>query len=101
MLADTKADEKMRTERGQKQKDFHIMGRLSNDYFDSIVKVGQLDPVPPVLLDVYFAGFERLMEDFSHFREDKYKIVDKEHFIREVKTYSSPFCGYEQETEVA
>lgn len=82
MLKDTRKDVASRLESGMRTKELHMMGRnWTKDYYDSLSSLSGQDPVPPVVLQIYFDGFERFMCDFSHFREDKYKLLDNDHYM--------------------
>ncbi|XP_050429759.1 senecionine N-oxygenase-like [Adelges cooleyi] len=81
MLEDTRKDVESRLESGLRPKELHMMGRKSKDYFDSLSDLAGLEPIAPVVLQIYFDGFDRFMCDFSHFREDKYKLLDNEHYM--------------------
>lgn len=81
MLEDTRKDIESRLASGLRFKELHMMGRRSKDYYDSLSSLSGLESVPPVILQIYFDGFDRFMCDFSHFREDKYKLLDKDHYM--------------------
>ncbi|XP_025412135.1 flavin-containing monooxygenase FMO GS-OX4-like [Sipha flava] len=81
MLEDTRRDVESRLASGLRPKELHMMGRRSMEYYDSLSSLSGLDSVPPVVLQIYFDGFDRFMCDFSHFREDKYKLLDKDHYM--------------------
>jgi hypothetical protein len=81
MLEDTRRDIESRLSSGLRSKELHMMGRRSKDYYDSLSSLAGLESVPPVVLQIYFDGFDRFMCDFSHFREDKYKLLDKDHYM--------------------
>lgn len=81
MLEDTQKDVESRLASGLRTKELHMMGRRSKEYYDSLSSLSGQDTVPPVVLQIYFDGFDRFMCDFSHFREDKYKLLDNDHYM--------------------
>lgn len=84
MLADTEKDVKGRLIEGQGPNALHIMGQRSEKYLNSLCSMMKNEnPVPPVLLKIYFESFARCCEDFTEFRKDKYKIVNDKVFVRE------------------
>jgi len=81
MIEDTRLDVESRLASGLRPKELHMMGRRSKDYYDSLASLSGLESVSPVVLQIYFDGIDRFMCDFSHFREDKYKLLDKDHYM--------------------
>ncbi|XP_050540119.1 senecionine N-oxygenase-like isoform X2 [Daktulosphaira vitifoliae] len=81
MLKDTHRDVESRMASGLRQKELHMMYHRSMEYFQSLAIFADLEPIPPVILQIFFDGFDRFMCDFSHFREDKYKLLDNEHYM--------------------
>lgn len=90
MLEDTRKDVESRLASGLRQKELHMMGRRSKDYYDSLASLAGLESVPPVILQIYFDGFDRFMCDFSHFREDKYKLLDNDHYMVQFPNENEP-----------
>lgn len=82
MLEDTKREFEDRLAGGQRSKDLHALGKTkwAMEYYTSVSKFAELEHPPPVLLQIYFDGQQRLSEDFLNFRGDKYQIVDREHY---------------------
>lgn len=82
MLEDTQKEINARLASGQRLKDLHALGRTkwAMEYYTSVTRFADVQHPPPVLLQIYFDGLERLSEDFLNFRGDKYQIVDKEHY---------------------
>lgn len=90
MLEDMRQDVKSRLAGGLRPKELHMMGRRSKEYYDSLSSLAGLESVPPVVLQIYFDGFDRFMCDFSHFREDKYKLLDKDHYMVQFPNENEP-----------
>jgi len=82
MLEDTRKEFEGRLASGQRLKDLHALGKTkwAMEYYTSVTKFADVEHPPPVLLQIYFDGLERLSEDFLNFRGDKYQIVDREHY---------------------
>ncbi|VVC38039.1 Hypothetical protein CINCED_3A002615 [Cinara cedri] len=82
MLEDSHKEIEARLASGQRLKDLHALGRTkwAMEYYTSVTKFANVEHPPPVLLQIYFDGLERLSEDFLNFRGDKYQIIDREHY---------------------
>lgn len=82
MIEDTNKEIEGRLASGQRLKDLHALGKTkwAMEYYTSISKFAEIEHPPPVLLQIYFDGLARLTEDFFNFRDDKYEIVDREHY---------------------
>lgn len=82
MLEDTHKEFQDRLANGQRLKDLHALGKTkwAMEYYTSVSKFADVEHPPPVLLQIYFDGIQRLSEDFLNFRGDKYQIVDREHY---------------------
>lgn len=85
MFDDTENDVKSRLKEGQNANALHIMGQRSEKYLNSLAQsIPKEERVPPVLLEIYFASFNRCCEDFTEFRKDKYKIINEKSYVREL-----------------
>ncbi|KAF0755600.1 senecionine N-oxygenase-like isoform X1 [Aphis craccivora] len=82
MLQDTYEEIEARLASGQRLKDLHALGKTkwAMHYYTTVSKFAGVEHPPPVLLQIYFDGLERLSEDFLNFRGDKYQIIDREHY---------------------
>jgi hypothetical protein len=82
MLEDTNKEIEGRLASGQRLKDLHALGKTkwAMEYYTSVSRFANVEHPPPVLLQIYFDGLQRLSEDFLNFRGDKYEIVDREHY---------------------
>lgn len=82
MLEDTQKEIEGRLASGQRLKDLHALGKTkwAMEYYTTVSKFAGVEHPPPVLLQIYFDGLERLSEDFLNFRGDKYQIIDREHY---------------------
>lgn len=82
MLQDTYDEIEARLASGQRLKDLHALGKTkwAMHYYTTVSKFAGVEHPPPVLLQIYFDGLERLSEDFLNFRGDKYQIIDREHY---------------------
>ncbi|XP_050521460.1 uncharacterized protein LOC126894462 [Daktulosphaira vitifoliae] len=89
MYKNTHEEAEARLASGQREKDFHQLGRTkwAMNYYTSVTNLAGVEHPPPVLLQIYFDGLERLSQDFLNFRNDTYKILDKEHYT--VKYHNS------------
>lgn len=82
MLRDEAAEATRRAERGLKKKHFHMMGPEQEHYFDDLVDVAGLTPLPSVLTKLHNASSQRFLDDLVHYRQDRYRIVDDYNFIQ-------------------
>lgn len=81
MLADLDADIELRNSEGQRKKDYHKLGRnKTQQYMDDLAKLGNLEPVEPVMFKLFHDAFFRAIKDFKGFRNYVYKIKDKENY---------------------
>lgn len=81
MLADLEADIALRNSEGQRKKDYHKLGRgKTQQYMDDLAKLGNLEPVEPVMFKLFHDAFFRAIKDFKGFRNYIYKIKDKENY---------------------
>ncbi|RZF40843.1 hypothetical protein LSTR_LSTR003353 [Laodelphax striatellus] len=82
MLLDTRDEMRIRAEKGLKKKQFHMMGEDQGPYYDDLAKLGNFDPVPSVLAKLHNESSRRFLEDLVNYRNDIYRIVDKNNYIQ-------------------
>ncbi|XP_014288955.1 senecionine N-oxygenase [Halyomorpha halys] len=81
MQADLEADIQQRNSEGQRKKDYHKLSKVrTQQYMDDLAKLGNLEPVEPVMFKLFHDAFFRAIRDFKGFRKYLYKIVDKENY---------------------
>lgn len=82
MLKDTEQEMLKRRAKGLKKKQFHMMGNLQGDYYKELAILGNLPPLPPVMADLHTFASDRQLNDLKGFREDVYRIIDGNTFIK-------------------
>ncbi|KAL1131046.1 hypothetical protein AAG570_012283 [Ranatra chinensis] len=82
MKRDVKCEEEMRKKMGIKENKFHTMGSLQGDYYNGLSTFGNLPIIPPVMAKIHNDSSESQIEDAINFRNNKYKILDSENFIK-------------------
>ncbi|XP_014241997.1 senecionine N-oxygenase-like [Cimex lectularius] len=90
MLAELKAFEERKIMEGVRKCDFHMLGEDNQLYMDDLFKIAGIPPIPPILLRMYFHGYNAIFSDFKSFRHNFYHIIDQENFtvvdLREIMT---------------
>lgn len=102
MLSELQLEEKASIENGFRKCDYHLLGERSQKYMDDICQISGAPVIPPIILRMYFHGYERVFSDFKNFRYNYYKIIDKEKFtvvdLREItakpvqRIHNNPSC---------
>lgn len=82
MRADSEEDLQKRSSKGYSKRHAHNMGPFQYDYFKDLAATGELTPIPPVIVKLRNECVKRRYEDLQNFREDRYKIVDMENFVK-------------------
>ena len=81
MMEDLNNDIKSRLKDKQRKKDFHKLWKDRADkYFSDLSNLGNLEPIPPVLIKMFTNAFFRALKDIQSFREATYRIIDNENF---------------------
>uniref|UniRef100_T1IB86 Uncharacterized protein n=1 Tax=Rhodnius prolixus TaxID=13249 RepID=T1IB86_RHOPR len=64
MLAEMEEDRAKRAKEGQRKKDFHKMNAQRNEeYFKQLAELGNLKPIPPVILKIFNDAFMTAIKD--------------------------------------
>lgn len=82
MLRDTKKEKEFRDKLGMKKNQFHMMGPLQGDYYSDLAKMGDLERLPAVMTKLHNEASDRQLSDIRNFRQDNYRIVDEENFVK-------------------
>lgn len=82
MKKDAEGDLKMRLDKGYTKRQAHLMGPFQQQYYDELANMAKTAPIPPVMVKLRDESVKRLYSDLTTFREDKYKIVNKDIFIK-------------------
>ncbi|XP_025836607.1 flavin-containing monooxygenase FMO GS-OX-like 2 isoform X2 [Agrilus planipennis] len=82
MREDTEKDMQLRWEKGYNKRQAHMMGPGQRSYYNDLATMANLIPIDPVIVKLRDESVKRLHTDLMTFREDRYKIVDKETFVK-------------------
>lgn len=82
MRADMQEDKKIRSSKGYTKRQMHMMGPDQKAYYDDLAEAAGLETIAPVIVKLRDESVQRLFHDLINFREDRYRIVDSETFIK-------------------
>lgn len=82
MYKDTNEEMEARWARGYTKRQAHLMGPAQEQYYSHLAIAADLKPIPPVMIKLHKESMRRLMEDFVNYRNDVYRIVDENNFVR-------------------
>ncbi|XP_012277616.1 flavin-containing monooxygenase FMO GS-OX-like 1 [Orussus abietinus] len=82
MLAEEASEKSRKEQQGLSKRHFHMMGPAQGDYYDNLADTAGITPLPPVLTKLHNDSSTRFLDDLSHYREDRYRIVDDNNFIK-------------------
>uniref|UniRef100_A0A182QE88 Flavin-containing monooxygenase n=1 Tax=Anopheles farauti TaxID=69004 RepID=A0A182QE88_9DIPT len=83
MLADHEQEMNTRWSKGLKKRQAHMMGAdFQGQYYDSLAKRANIDPIPKVMTDMHIDSGKRKKEDLLNYRNDVYRIVDEHTYVK-------------------
>uniref|UniRef100_A0A1B0B9Z9 Flavin-containing monooxygenase n=1 Tax=Glossina palpalis gambiensis TaxID=67801 RepID=A0A1B0B9Z9_9MUSC len=82
MLTDTKQQMDARFAKGYKKRQAHMMGEEQGFYYTDLAKTADIEDIKPVMTLLHNESSRRFMDDLLHFRDDIFRIVDDNHFIK-------------------
>lgn len=82
MRMHTRMDLEMRLRKGFSERQAHIMGEFQGAYYKDLAADAKTDPIAPVIIKLRELSVKRLYDDLLNFREDRYKIIDEENYIK-------------------
>lgn len=84
MMKDFENDIEARWGSGLTKRKAHLMGfDFQEKYFDELSKVGELEPIKPVILKIFNKSIFNLFTNLNDFRTKKFEVVDDEIFKEE------------------
>ncbi|EAT48105.1 AAEL000829-PA [Aedes aegypti] len=84
MMEDLESEMNNRWKRGLKKRQAHMMGgEVQRDYYNDVAKTAEIEPIPPVMIDMHIASHRRKNEDLRGFRNDVFRLLDGENFEME------------------
>ncbi|XP_059607412.1 senecionine N-oxygenase-like [Phlebotomus argentipes] len=82
MLASEKYEITRRLEQGISLRKAHFMGPDQGKYFETLAKIADITPIPPVFATVHTAVCALIRSDIRNFRRHNYRIIDDHSFER-------------------
>lgn len=82
MRLNTNQDIENRIAKGYTKRQMHMMGPDQQSYYNDLAEDAQITPIPPVLVKLRDLSVKRLYDDLLNFREDQYKIIDENNFVK-------------------
>ncbi|KAL1513029.1 hypothetical protein ABEB36_002513 [Hypothenemus hampei] len=82
MRMHTRKDIENRQSRGYVKRQMHMMGPDQQSYYNELAEEAKTTPIPPVMVKLRDLSVRRLYDDLINFREDQYRIVDDNNFIK-------------------
>lgn len=82
MRMHTQKDIENRQAKGYTKRQMHMMGPDQESYYNDLAQEADTEPIPPVLIKLRDLSVKRLYDDLLNFREDQYRIVDDNNFIK-------------------
>ncbi|KAJ3648315.1 hypothetical protein Zmor_020127 [Zophobas morio] len=82
MRMDTDNDMQNRWAKGYTKRQAHMMGPDQQGYYEDLASAANTTPIAPVIVKLRDQSVKRLYDDLLNFREDRYKIVNNETFVK-------------------
>lgn len=82
MRMDTEADMRNRWAKGYSKRQAHMMGPDQRHYYEDLAAAAGTAPIDPVIVKLRDESVKRLYDDLQNFREDRYKIVSSDSFVK-------------------
>ncbi|XP_076245742.1 senecionine N-oxygenase isoform X1 [Calliopsis andreniformis] len=82
MLKDERDELEKRLKEGLQKKHFHMMGFMQEKYYDDLADTAGITPLPPVLTKLHNESSMRFLDNLTHYRESRYRIIDDYNFIQ-------------------
>ncbi|XP_076751272.1 senecionine N-oxygenase-like isoform X2 [Xylocopa sonorina] len=82
MLREETEEFKTLTNDGMLKKHFHVFNERQKFYADDLAKTAEIEPISPVIINIYDECYMQFLNDLVNYRNAKYKIIDDYNFIR-------------------
>lgn len=82
MLLDTQTQMQKRWENGFKKRQAHMMGPEQINYYNDLAYTANIENVKPVMTKLHNESSQRFMDDLLSFREENFRILDDDNFIK-------------------
>ncbi|TDG38220.1 hypothetical protein AWZ03_015358, partial [Drosophila navojoa] len=67
---------------GYKKRQAHMLGNNQMQYFTELANTAQIENIKPVMAKLHSESSNLFNENLLHFREDIFKIIDSETFVK-------------------
>lgn len=79
----TNDDIDQRQRRGYQKRKMHKLGNdFMRPYLSDLATIANIDPIKPVILDIYERGRYLMQNDIRNYRTYNYRIVDDYNFVQ-------------------
>jgi len=82
MRMDTENDMQNRWAKGYSKRQAHLMGPDQRCYYEDLAAAANTKPIAPVIVKLRDESVKRLYDDLQNFRENRYKILDNDSFVK-------------------
>lgn len=85
MQRDTNEDIYQRQTRGYKKRKMHMLGKdYMRPHLSDLATIANIDPIKPVILDIYDRGRYLMQNDLRNYRKYNYRIIDDYNFVQSI-----------------
>ncbi|CAG9821332.1 unnamed protein product [Phaedon cochleariae] len=82
MRMHTDREMQYRWAKGCSKRQAHMMGQYQEDYYNDLAGDAKTAPIAPVYVKLRDTSVRQLYNDLLNFREDRYKLLDSENFVK-------------------
>lgn len=82
MYANTEQDMVKRWKRGYEKWQAHLMGEKQTVYYNDLAREASIKSIAPVIVKLREDSAERIVKDLLSFRNDVYRILDDENYVK-------------------
>ncbi|KAG5680259.1 hypothetical protein PVAND_009778 [Polypedilum vanderplanki] len=82
MIEDSEKEMNKRWSKGFKKHQAHLMGCDQGKYYEDLSKTAEIEPLKPVIAKLHNFSSLRFLDDLTNFRQDIFRIIDDETFIK-------------------
>ncbi|KZC12907.1 PREDICTED: senecionine N-oxygenase-like [Dufourea novaeangliae] len=82
MLREENEELARKLKEGFQKRHFHLMGYEQGKYYDDLANTAEVMPLPPVITKLHNESSMRFLDDLTHYRDRRYKVIDNYNFIQ-------------------
>lgn len=82
MLTELDNENKELLSNGLRKNHAHMMGSKQQEYYTVLSSIADIKSLPPVMAKIHIESTERFADDLINFREEVFKIVDDNTFVK-------------------